>query len=66
MNFEQIFEQILKKRSFLCVGLDSDIKKIPQHLLQEKEPVFEFNKAIIDAQHLFPLLLNPILLSTKV
>jgi len=49
MNFEQIFEQIQLKRSFLCVGLDSDIKKIPQHLHSCEEPVFEFNKAIIDA-----------------
>ncbi|HOY38878.1 MAG: orotidine-5'-phosphate decarboxylase [Bacteroidales bacterium] len=59
MNFEQIFEQILKKRSFLCVGLDSDIKKIPQHLLQEKEPVFEFNKAIIDATAPFSVAFKP-------
>ena len=49
MNYNQLFEQIQKKRSFLCVGLDSDIEKIPQHLLEKEDPVFEFNKAIIDA-----------------
>lgn len=48
MNFTQLFEQIQKKKSFLCVGLDSDIAKIPQHLLDAEDPVFEFNKAIID------------------
>ncbi len=49
MNFTQLFEQIQKKKSFLCVGLDSDIAKIPQHLLDAEDPVFEFNKAIVDA-----------------
>ncbi len=49
MTKQQLFENILKKQSFLCVGLDSDIKKIPPHLLQEEDPVFAFNKAIIDA-----------------
>lgn len=49
MNYTQLFEQIKKKRSFLCVGLDSDIAKIPAHLLTAEDPVFEFNKAIIDA-----------------
>lgn len=49
MNSQQIFEQICRKQSFLCVGLDSDINKIPQHLLKEKNPLFEFNKQIIDA-----------------
>lgn len=49
MNKTQLFEQIVKKQSFLCVGLDTDIKKIPQHLLQCEDPVFEFNKHIIDA-----------------
>ena len=49
MNKQQLFENIKKKQSFLCVGLDTDIKKIPQHLLQEEDPVFAFNKAIIDA-----------------
>lgn len=49
MNRQQIVEQIRKKGSFLCVGLDTDIKKIPQHLLNEEDPIFAFNKAIIDA-----------------
>lgn len=49
MNKQQLFENIQKKQSFLCVGLDTDIKKIPSHLLQEEDPIFSFNKAIIDA-----------------
>lgn len=49
MNREQLIEQIKTKKCFLCVGLDTDIKKIPQHLLQEEDPIFAFNKAIIDA-----------------
>lgn len=49
MNKEQIFEQIKKKESFLCVGLDTDLKKIPEHLLEYDDPIYEFNKAIIDA-----------------
>ena len=47
MNKQQLFENIKKKQSFLCVGLDTDIKKIPQHLLSEEDPIFAFNKAII-------------------
>ncbi|MBR5240380.1 MAG: orotidine-5'-phosphate decarboxylase [Muribaculaceae bacterium] len=49
MTRKELFENIKRKRSFLCVGLDTDIKKIPQHLLSEEEPIFAFNKAIIDA-----------------
>ena len=49
MNKQQLFENIQKKKSFLCVGLDTDIKKIPQHLLTEEDPIFAFNKAIIDS-----------------
>ncbi len=45
----ELFENIKKKQSFLCVGLDTDIKKIPEHLLKEEDPIFEFNKAIIEA-----------------
>ena len=48
MTKEQLFENILRKQSFLCVGLDTDIKKIPEHLLKEEDPIFAFNKAIID------------------
>lgn len=49
MNKQQIINQIKAKKSFLCVGLDTDIKKIPLHLLNEEDPVFAFNKSIIDA-----------------
>ena len=49
MNKQQLFENIRKKQSFLCVGLDTDIKKIPVHLLSGENPIFAFNKAIIDA-----------------
>ena len=49
MTKEQLFEQIKLKKSYLCVGLDTDIKKIPQHLLDAEDSVFEFNKQIIDA-----------------
>jgi orotidine-5'-phosphate decarboxylase len=49
MNKQELFENIKKKKSFLCVGLDTDIKKIPEHLLKEEDPIFAFNKAIIDA-----------------
>ncbi|WP_321481068.1 orotidine-5'-phosphate decarboxylase [uncultured Bacteroides sp.] len=49
MNKQELFENIKRKKSFLCVGLDTDIKKIPAHLLEEEDPLFEFNKAIIDA-----------------
>lgn len=48
MNADILFDNIKKKRSFLCVGLDSDISKIPKFLLKEDDPVFEFNKRIID------------------
>lgn len=49
MTKEELFESIRRKRSFLCVGLDPDIKKMPPHLLREKEAIFRFNKGIIDA-----------------
>ena len=49
MNRQTLIQQIRTKKSYLCVGLDSDITKIPAHLLQKEDPVFEFNKAIIDA-----------------
>ncbi|MCB0426105.1 MAG: orotidine-5'-phosphate decarboxylase [Mangrovimonas sp.] len=51
MTTTQLFKQIQKKKSFLCVGLDVDLNKIPQHLLKEEDPIFAFNKAIIDATH---------------
>ncbi|GAA4199154.1 orotidine-5'-phosphate decarboxylase [Pedobacter jeongneungensis] len=49
MTKQQLFEQIQKKRSFLCVGLDSSLDKIPKHLLKYENPILEFNKQIIDA-----------------
>ncbi|MCQ2247160.1 MAG: orotidine-5'-phosphate decarboxylase [Bacteroidaceae bacterium] len=49
MTKQELFENIKKKQSFLCVGLDTDTKKIPEHLLNEEDPIFAFNKAIIDA-----------------
>lgn len=49
MNLQQITDSILARRTFLCVGLDTDIKKIPAHLLELPRPCLEFNKAIIDA-----------------
>ncbi|MDO4691511.1 MAG: orotidine-5'-phosphate decarboxylase [Porphyromonadaceae bacterium] len=49
MTREQLFENIQRKRSFLCIGLDTDIRKIPQHLLEDDDPIFAFNKRIIDA-----------------
>jgi orotidine-5'-phosphate decarboxylase len=51
MTTQQLHEQILQKKSFLCVGLDPDLTKIPPHLLETEDPIFEFNKAIIDATH---------------
>src|SRR5438046_934026 len=49
MNRNELFQQIQKKKSYLCIGLDSDIQKIPKHLLAAEDPVYEFNKAIIEA-----------------
>lgn len=51
MTTQQLINQIRIKKSFLCIGLDVDLTKIPQHLLQLEDPIFEFNKAIIEATH---------------
>lgn len=51
MTQNQLTSQIKKKKSFLCIGLDVDLNKVPQHLLKEEDPIFTFNKAIIDATH---------------
>ncbi len=51
MTTQELVDQILKKKSFLCIGLDTDLEKIPPHLLEEEDPIFEFNKQIIDATH---------------
>ena len=59
MDHTKLFENIVKKRSFLCVGLDSEIEKIPSFLLKTKDPVFEFNKRIIDATHEYAVAYKP-------
>ena len=51
MTTQQLVTEIHKKKSFLCIGLDVDLDKIPEHLLHEEDPIFAFNKAIIDATH---------------
>lgn len=51
MTAQQLINQIQKKKSFLCIGLDVDLDKIPSHLLKEEDPIFAFNKSIIDATH---------------
>jgi orotidine-5'-phosphate decarboxylase len=59
MTRRELIEQIRKKRSFLCVGLDTDLSKIPSHLLETEDPIFEFNKAIIDATSDFAVAYKP-------
>ncbi|MBO4268085.1 MAG: orotidine-5'-phosphate decarboxylase [Bacteroidaceae bacterium] len=49
MTRDELYANIRRKKSFLCVGLDTDLRKLPEHLLSEEDPVFAFNKAIIDA-----------------
>ncbi len=51
MTTQELVAQIHKKKSFLCIGLDVDLHKIPKHVLEKEDPIFEFNKAIIDATH---------------
>jgi orotidine-5'-phosphate decarboxylase len=59
MNRTELIEQIKKKESFLCIGLDTDLEKIPKHLLGCADPIFEFNKQIIDATHSFCVAYKP-------
>lgn len=59
MNNTELFNNIVKKRSFLCVGLDTEIEKIPAFLLKEKDPVFEFNRRIIDATYKYAVAYKP-------
>lgn len=59
MTTQQLITQIKKKQSFLCVGLDVDLNKIPQHLLEEEDPIFAFNKSIIDATQHFCVAYKP-------
>ncbi len=49
MTRNDLFQKILEKKSYLCIGLDTDLDKIPKHLLDDEDPIFAFNKAIIDA-----------------
>ncbi len=59
MTKTELFEQIKAKQSFLCVGLDTDINKIPSHLLDTEDPIFEFNKQIIDATSQYAIAYKP-------
>ncbi|MGB7786343.1 MAG: orotidine-5'-phosphate decarboxylase [Salinimicrobium sp.] len=59
MTTSQLVEQIRRKRSFLCVGLDVDLNKLPKQLLEEEDPLFSFNKAIIDATHQYTVAYKP-------
>ena len=59
MTVSELFEQIRRKQSFLCVGLDTDIRKIPQHLLSCDDPVFSFNRQIIDATAAYAVCYKP-------
>jgi len=59
MDRQQLFENIRSKKSFLCVGLDTDLKKIPHHLLEDKDPIFAFNKAIVDATAKYAIAYKP-------
>lgn len=59
MTRVELFENIKRKQSFLCVGLDADIEKIPSHLLDTEDPIFEFNKEIIDATKEFSVAYKP-------
>lgn len=59
MDHAKLFENIVKKRSFLCIGLDSEIERIPSVLLTSNDPMFEFNKRIIDATHEYAVAYKP-------
>ncbi|WP_421806754.1 orotidine-5'-phosphate decarboxylase [Flagellimonas sp.] len=59
MKITDLIAQIREKKSFLCVGLDTDLDKIPKHLLKEEDPIFAFNKAIIDATHPYCVAYKP-------
>jgi len=59
MNRKEIYQEIRRKKSFLCVGLDSDIQKLPSVVRNDPDPVFKFNKEIIDATHKFAVAYKP-------
>lgn len=59
MTTQELVDQIHQKKSFLCIGLDVDMDKIPEHLLQQEDPIFAFNKQIIDATHRLAVAFKP-------
>ncbi len=59
MRLEELIKHVRAKQSFLCIGLDTDLEKVPTHLLDEEDPIFCFNKAIIDATHNFCVAYKP-------
>ncbi|HAV55479.1 MAG TPA: orotidine 5'-phosphate decarboxylase, partial [Aequorivita sp.] len=59
MTTENLISEIKRKQSFLCVGLDVDLEKIPEFLLKEEDPIFSFNRAIIDATHQYAVAYKP-------
>ncbi|MBP7036881.1 MAG: orotidine-5'-phosphate decarboxylase, partial [Bacteroidales bacterium] len=59
MTARELFQHILKKKSFLCVGLDPEISKLPACLAELEEPIFEFNRQIIDATHRYAVAYKP-------
>ena len=59
MNSRELFQNILKKKSFLCVGLDPEISKLPASVAGAEDPIFEFNKRIIDATHIYAVAYKP-------
>lgn len=59
MTTQELVDQIHQKKSFLCIGLDVDMDKIPEHLLQQEDPIFAFNKQIIDATHHLAVAFKP-------
>jgi orotidine-5'-phosphate decarboxylase len=59
MKQENLFAEITSKKSYLCIGLDTDLTKVPAHLLKEKDPIFQFNKQIIDATHKYAVAYKP-------
>jgi len=59
MTKQSLISKIFTKQTFLCVGLDTDLTKIPKHLLNTDDPIFEFNKAIIDATHRYAIAYKP-------
>ncbi|MCB0856332.1 MAG: orotidine 5'-phosphate decarboxylase, partial [Bacteroidetes bacterium] len=59
MKPEKLYHQISKKASFLCVGLDTELSRIPSHLQKAKDPIFEFNRQIIEATHSYAVAYKP-------